>query len=304
MLCAQSPPQISSVQRVAAREIALTVGGQPGTYYQLDAATNLFSWNGMATLASGAASSLQYTDSAAPFLQARFYRVQELNGTNFLTGDHLETTNGDVVIHPFIHASLVLGWQGKVIYVDPTNTVGYAGIPKGDLVLVTHSHGDHFNTTAINAVRGTNALIFTSQDVYNQLLPAQKSSARILGYGASTNVIGLDIQAVPAYNSYHPLGTANAYLLTIGGRRIFISGDTGNIAEMRALTNIDVAFVCMNQPYTMTVSEATNAVSAFHPAVVYPYHYRDQSGASGNAATFKQQLRPELGIEVRLRKWY
>jgi L-ascorbate metabolism protein UlaG (beta-lactamase superfamily) len=301
---AESPPQFSRVQRTAAHEVALTVSGQPGTYYQLDGATNLFSWNGMATLASGTASSLQYTDSAAPFLQTRYYRVQELVGTNFLAGDHLATTNGDVVIQPFIHASFVLGWQGRIIYVDPTNSAGYAGIPKGDLVLVTHAHGDHFNTAAINAVRSTNALILAPQDVYNQLLPAQRTNALALGYGASTNVFGVDIQAVPAYNSYHPLGTANAYLLTVGGRRIFISGDTGNTPEMRALTNIDLAFVCMNQPYTMTVNEATNAVSAFHPAVVYPYHYRDSSGASGNAATFKQQLRPQLGIEVRLRKWY
>jgi L-ascorbate metabolism protein UlaG (beta-lactamase superfamily) len=286
------------------REIALTISGQVGTYYQLESARNLSTWDEMATLATGAGASLVYTDSAAPFLQTRYYRVQELNGTNFLTGDHLATTNGDVLIQPFIHASLVLGWQGKIIYVDPTNTLGYAGIPKGDLVLVTHAHSDHFNTAAINAVAGTNSLILVPQDVYNQLLPAQKSSAHALAYGATTNVFGVDIQAVPAYNSYHPFGTANAYLLTLGGRRIFISGDTGNTPEIRALTNIDLAFVCMNQPYTMTVSEATNAVTAFRPAVVYPYHYRDQSGASGNASTFKQQLRSELGIEVRLRKWY
>ena len=301
---AQTPPQLSRIQPTPAREIGLTLSGQSGAYYQIDAATNFASWNALATLASGTLSSLQYTDSAAPFLQSRFYRVQQLAETNVLVGDHLATTNGDVVIQQFIHASFVLGWQGRVIYVDPTNSVGYAGVPKGDLVLITHAHGDHFNTAAIDAVRTTNAVIIVSQDVYNQLLPAQKTSARILGYGATTNLLGLDVQAVAAYNSYHPQPTANAYLLTIGGRRIFISGDTGNTPEMRALKDIDVAFVCMNQPYTMTVTEATNAVTAFHPKVVYPYHYRDSSGASANASVFKQQLRPELGIEVRLRKWY
>jgi L-ascorbate metabolism protein UlaG (beta-lactamase superfamily) len=83
-----------------------------------------------------------------------------------------------------------------------------------------------------------------------------------------------------------------------------VSGDTGNTAEVRALQNIDVAFVCMNQPFTMTINEATNAVRAFRPKVVYPYHYRDQSGATTNAASFKQQLGTDSGIEVRLRKWY
>jgi L-ascorbate metabolism protein UlaG (beta-lactamase superfamily) len=304
--CAQaaSPPQITGVQRISRGEIALTIGGQPATFYLLQAATNLSAWNDLATFSFGGASSLQYTDSAAPFVQTRYYRVQELVGTNFLAGDHLQTTNGDVIIQPFTHASFGLGWQGKVIYVDPTNSLGYASIPKGDLVLVTHSHSDHFNTAAINAVRNTNALIIAPQNVYNQLLPAQKTSALALAYGASTNVFGIDVQVVPAYNSYHPFGTANAYLLTMGGRRIFISGDTGSTSEMRALTNIDLAFICMNQPYTMTVLEATNAVTAFHPAVVYPYHYKDASGASGNASTFKQQLRQNLGIEVRLRKWY
>lgn len=301
---AQTAPQFSRIQRTSIREIGLTVTGQSGAYYQIDAATNLTSWDALATLSSGALSTLQYTDSAAPFLQSRLYRVEQLADTNVLVGDHLATTNGDVVIQQFIHASFALGWQGKVIYVDPTNSAGYVGMPKGDLVLITHAHSDHFNTAAINAVRTTNAVIIVSQDVYNQLQPAQKASARVLGYGASTNLLGLDVQAVAAYNSYHPQPTANAYVLTIGGRRIFISGDTGSTPEMRALTNIDVAFVCMNQPYTMTVTEATNAVTAFHPKVVYPYHYRDASGASANASVFKQQLRPDLGIEVRLRKWY
>ena len=301
---AQAAPQFSRVQRGANREIALTLSGQAGAYYHLDAATNLQAWNILATLASGGGASLQYTDSAAPFLEARYYRAQQLFGTNLFTGDHLPTTNGDVIIQPRNHATFLLWWQDRTIYVDPTDAATYTGLPKADLILITHAHSDHFNTATINAVHGTNALIVAPQDVYNQLTAPQKTIARVLGYGASTNLLGFDIQALPAYNSYHPLGTGNAYVLTIGGRRILISGDTGNTPELRAVTNIDLAFVCMNQPYTMTVSEATNAVTAFHPKVVYPYHYRDQSGASANAAVFKQQLRTELGIEVRLRKWY
>ncbi|HTL56123.1 MAG TPA: MBL fold metallo-hydrolase [Candidatus Limnocylindrales bacterium] len=301
---AQAPPEFTRVQPLTNREIGLTLTGQAAAFYQIDTTTNLAAWDGLVTAGSGAASSIQHTDSAAPFLTARYYRAQQIMSSNVFTGDHFSTTNGDLLIHPDHHATLILNWQSNTIYIDPTNSAGYAGLPKANLILVTHSHPDHFNTAVINAVIKTNGLIVTSQEVYNQLTASQKPIARVLGYGATTNLLGVDIQAVAAYNSYHPFGTGNGYVLTLGGRRIFISGDTGNTAEMRALTNIDLAFVCMNQPYTMTVSEATNAVTAFRPKIIYPYHYRDQSGASANAAVFKQRLRPDLGIEVRLRNWY
>jgi L-ascorbate metabolism protein UlaG (beta-lactamase superfamily) len=110
---------------------------------------------------------------------------------------------------------------------------------------------------------------------------------------------------VYAFNSNHsPLGFGNGYVLTIADKRIYISGDTGDAPEIRALTNIDVAFLCMNIPFTMTAKDATNAVRAMRPKVVYPYHYRDQSNAITNAATFKKWLGTDLGIEVRLRAWY
>jgi L-ascorbate metabolism protein UlaG (beta-lactamase superfamily) len=301
---AQSPSQFSRVQRNPNREVWLSLSGQTGAYYQLQVSTNLPAWEALSTLASGTATSLQYTDSAAPFLETRFYRAEQLTGSNIFIGDHLATTNGEVILQPRGHATLLLSWQGKTIYVDPTNSAAFTDVPKADLILVSHTHSDHFNTASINLDRATNGLIVAPQSVYTSLSTAQKPFARVLGYGASTNLLGVDILAVPAYNSNHPFGTGNAYVLTIGGRRIFISGDTGNTTEMRALTNIDVAFVCMNQPFTMTVTDATNAVTAFHPSIVYPYHYRDQSGASANAGVFKQQLRQDLGIETRLRKWY
>ncbi len=300
----QATPEFSRVQRLSNHEIALTLSGQSGAFYELQVATNLSAWDALSTLAAGASVSLQFTDSAAPYLETRYYRAQQLVATNVFTGDHLATTDGELIFQPRGHATVILSWQGKTIYVDPTNSVAFTDLPKADLLLVTHTHSDHFNTASINLDRATNGIIVAPQSVYNSLLSAQKPFARVLAYGASTNLLGVDIQAVAAYNSNHPFGTGNAYILTIGGRRIFISGDTGNTTEMRALTNIDVAFVCMNQPFTMTVAEATNAVTAFRPKVVYPYHYRDQSGASANAANFKQQLRPELGVEVRLRKWY
>jgi L-ascorbate metabolism protein UlaG (beta-lactamase superfamily) len=221
-----------------------------------------------------------------------------------LTGDRIATSDGDLVIHPLNHATLVLGWNGKTIYCDPTGAASYTGLPKADLVLVTHVHGDHFNKAAIDAVSGAKVLIIAPQAVFNGLTAEQKRAASVLPNGSSTNVLGLKIEAVPAYNGFHPKGAGNGYVLTLGGKRIYISGDTGATPEMRQLQSIDVAFVCMNQPYTMTVTDAVAAVAAFRPKIVYPYHYRDQGGSTANAAQFKEHLDPALGIEVRLRKWY
>src|SRR5207237_1904748 len=109
-------------------------------------------------------------------------------GSNIFTGDHLVTTNGDVVIHPLVHASFVMSWNGKTVYSDPTNgAAAFPGLPRADLILVTHSHADHFNTATLEAVRGSNAIIIAPQTVYNSLTTAQKAIAIVLGYGGSTN---------------------------------------------------------------------------------------------------------------------
>jgi L-ascorbate metabolism protein UlaG (beta-lactamase superfamily) len=201
-----------------------------------------------------------------------------------------------------------MSWNGKTIYNDPTNGAPpYTAFARADLILVSHEHGDHMSSTTIEAV-GSNAVIVVPPYVYtNNLSVAQRTRAIQLPNGASTNILDMNIYALPATNANHPPGRGNGYVLTIADKRIYISGDTGNTSHMRGLTNIDVAFLCMNRPFTMTVSEATNAVRAFRPKVVYPYHYRDSStfgDATTNAAFFKQQLGTDLGIEVRLRKWY
>lgn len=302
-LIAQEAPQFTGIQSLTNREMLLKLSASNGLNYRIEVSTNLPEWQSLLTLLSTGVQ--QHTDSASPFLGLRFYRAFQLTGTNILTGDHLVTTNGDVVIHPINHASFVMSWNGKMIYNDPVGaSTLYQGLPRADLILVSHSHTDHFSSSTLNAVTNANTIIIAPQAVYNSLPTALRSLTLVMTNGASTTRLGLAIDAVPAYNGNHPLGTGNGYVLTIGGKRLYMSGDTGNIAEMRALQGIDVAFVCMNVPFTMTVNEATNAVRAFRPKVVYPYHYRDQSGASTNANFFKQRLGTDPGIEVRLRPWY
>jgi L-ascorbate metabolism protein UlaG (beta-lactamase superfamily) len=296
--------EFTSLQRLTNREVVLKVNGQSGASFAVAASPDLTLWSKLAAFSLGAAGTLEYTDSAAPFAPARFYQAEMLTNGAVFTGDYLVTTNGDVLIQPRYHATFVMNWQGRTVYVDPYDQATYTGLPKADLILITHNHSDHLNTGTINTVRGTNATIVAPRAVYDMLTSPQKAIACVLTNGQTTNLLGMSIEAVPAYNGNHARGAGNGYVLTIGDKRIYISGDTGDTPEMRQLTGIDVAFLSMNQPYTMTVAQATNAVTAFRPKVVYPYHYRDQSGTTTSAALFKQRLDPGLGVEVRLRKWY
>lgn len=305
--------QFSDVQRLTNREVAFKFTAPAGTNYRIDVATNfpadtnVARWSGLLTGQSTGVN--QHIDAAAPFASARFYRAAQLTNASVLTGDHLVTTNGDVIIHPLYHASFVMGWNEKIIYSDPDDDAAYegryAGLPRGDLILITHEHGDHYSPTKLTALRTAGGVIIVPQRVYNLATFASfRPNAFVLAYGASTNVLGVNVQAVPAYNSNHSYSNNNAYVLTIGGKRIFISGDTGDVPEMRSLTDIDVAFLCMNLPFTMSASSATNCIRAMRPKVVYPYHYRESGGVLTNAPVFKQWLGSDLGIEVRLRSWY
>lgn len=221
--------------------------------------------------------------------------------------DKLETNKGSLTIQPVQHASLVLSIQGLTIYVDPTGgTKNYTGIAAPDIILITDIHGDHFNLRTIDSVKTAKTVIVVPQAVADMLPEADKTHLVILKNGDNTEQSGITIKAIPMYNlpesstSRHTKGRGNGYVLTIGGKNVYISGDTQGIPEMRSLKNIDVAFVCMNLPYTMDVKEAADAVLEFKPKIVYPYHYRGQ-----DTNAFKNLVdEGHKDIEVRLRNWY
>jgi L-ascorbate metabolism protein UlaG (beta-lactamase superfamily) len=284
------------------KETFLQLTSPTGLNYRIEVSSNLLGWNSFLTFFA-ASNVLQHTDSAAPFLESRLYRALGLDGTNVVTGEHLATTNGDVILHRVYHAAVALSWAGRMVYVDPS-TNRFAGLPPADLILFSHPHPDHFNANAITSLRGSNGLVLAPQAVYDMLSTAQKSNAMVLTNGVSTNLFGIGVEAVAMYNTnsspLHPKGWGNGYVLTFADKRIYLSGDTDNTPEMRALPNIDVAFLCMRgPPPNMDVPDAVRAARAFRPRIIYPYHY-----TTNTVARFKEQLGTDLGIEVRLRDWY
>lgn len=225
--------------------------------------------------------------------------------------DLISTQNGDLKIQPILHGSLVMEWSGEVIYNDPYGGAeAFAGKPDPTIILITDIHGDHLNLETLEAINTSSATFVVPQAVADQLPEAFKNNLIVIGNGETKTVKNIAIEALPMYNlpespdSRHTKGRGNGYILNLGGKNIYISGDTEDIPEMRALENIDVAFVCMNLPYTMDVDQAASAVLDFKPKIVYPFHYRGQGGLS-DVASFKDQVNAaDETIEVRLRNWY
>jgi L-ascorbate metabolism protein UlaG (beta-lactamase superfamily) len=306
----QTSLQFTNIRMLTNKEVALSIQYTNGANYRVSTSSDLFDWANMLTF-TGNVSSLSFTDSAAPYLNPRIYRAEKLTNGFALTGDHLTTTNGDVVIRPLYHASFVMKWQDKIIYNDPDtiNPSPYPSLPKADLILVSHAHGDHFDVPTLTSLTNTNTVIIVSRIVYasSSLNSSLRAISIQLTNGMSTNVMGLNVEAVPAYNIppfpiNHVKGDGNGYVLTIGGKRLYMAGDTSDVLEMRNLQNIDVAFLPMNYQFTMSVTNAADAVRQFRPAVVYPYHY--SGSPAGDVNDFKRRVGQDLGIEVRLRKWY
>ncbi|MEC7298710.1 MAG: MBL fold metallo-hydrolase [Pseudomonadota bacterium] len=199
-----------------------------------------------------------------------------------MTGDVYKSRSGEVVIHPVAHASFVMETPAGTFYVDPVGGAdAYDGMPMPDFILITHHHGDHYDPETLSGLWHDNLAMITNPEVFEKLPEDMKAKTRSLSNGDQGEARGLPIQAIPAYNTtqdrlnYHPQGRDNGYVLSVDGLRIYIAGDTEDTPEMRALTDIDIAFVPFNLPYTMTEDQAASAVAEFGPKVVYPYHYRD-----------------------------
>ena len=224
--------------------------------------------------------------------------------------DPMTMHNAEVT--PIEHASGILAWAGATLYFDPVGaSTTYAGQPTPDLIVLTDIHGDHLSTSTLEAIAEEGTVLVAPQAVYEQLPATLASSTQVLQNGESAQVAGFSITAVPMYNlpnaenaNFHTPGRGNGYIIERDDYRVYLAGDTAGTPEMRALTDIDMAFVPMNLPYTMGVEEAAEAVLAFAPRRVYPYHYR---GPAGLADTVRFKELVDAGgkdIEVMLLDWY
>lgn len=225
--------------------------------------------------------------------------------------DQIPTGKGPLIITPVLHGTVAFQWYGLTIFVDPYGGAGlFKDFPAPNLVFITDIHGDHLNQETLDGLDLSNTTLVVPRAVADQLPQKLKSRAEVLDNGQRTELFGLQIEAIPMYNlpespdSRHTKGRGNGYIINFAGKRIYISGDTSDIPEMRSLKNIDIAFVCMNLPYTMSVEQAADAVTDFKPAIVYPFHYRGQGGLA-DVEKFRELVNAETkAVDVRLRNWY
>lgn len=216
--------------------------------------------------------------------------------------DTFPTKSGDLQITFVGHGTLMLTWNGVVVHVDPVSSMGdYSRLPRADVILVTHEHGDHLDAAAIRTLTKDDTAL-----VYTAACAAKLPGGEVMANGDSRRVRGISVTAVPAYNvvhqrspgvPFHPRGSGNGYVLEFAGTRVYVAGDTENVPEMGNLKGIDVAFLPMNLPYTMTPEMVADAARVLRPKVLYPYHY----GAT-DPQRLVELLRGEAGIEVRVRE--
>ncbi|MEP0775634.1 MAG: MBL fold metallo-hydrolase [Acidobacteriota bacterium] len=215
--------------------------------------------------------------------------------------DVIPTPQGELGITFIGHGTLMFAWQGKVIHVDPWSRLAdYATLPRADLVLITHAHGDHLDPKALAAVRTPATEVIASPSCEGKV-----ENAVILANGQTRSAAGVTVTAVPAYNlvhrrddgrPYHPRGEGNGYVLTFGELEVLVAGDTENVPELKALKGIDIAFLPMNLPYTMTPEMVADLARAMRPRLLYPYHYGDT-----DPQRLVELLGDTPGIEVRIR---
>ena len=224
-----------------------------------------------------------------------------VHGAAVFETDSFETDAGELDITFIGHGTLLFTFGGKVIHVDPFSRLAdYSQLPDADIIFITHEHGDHLDMKAIDSIQKKNTVIFSNRSGSSKL-----EGAVVMANGDVKEIEGLKIEAVPAYNlvqmrsegvPYHPKGNGNGYVITFGDKRVYVAGDTENIPEMKDLKNIDIAFLPMNLPYTMTPKMTAEAARWFNPGILYPYHYGDTDPA------LVVDLLKNTDIEVRVRK--
>lgn len=216
--------------------------------------------------------------------------------------DSIKTSAGDLKITFIGHGTLIFTFGGKIIHVDPFSEMAdYTKLPKADIILLTHEHRDHLDLKALNPVRTEKTLV-----VLTQTCAKQVEGGIVMNHGDVKFIEGLKIEAVPAYNiihkrdtgqPFHPKGIGNGYIITFGDKRVYVAGDTENIPEMKELKGIDIAFLPMNLPYTMTPEMVADAAKAFKPKILYPYHFGET-----DTSKLLDLLKSTKEIEVRIRK--
>ncbi len=215
--------------------------------------------------------------------------------------DVLKTSAGDVELLFIGHASLIMIFRGMVIHFDPYGKLAdYGKLPKADLVFFTHDHNDHFDLKALESIQKKGTVV-----VLPPICSDKVPEGWIVENGETLTVKGIEVRAVPAYNvlhkretgqPYHPKGIGNGYVLTFGDKHVYVAGDTENLPEIKALKNIDCAFLPMSTPSTMTPAMLADAAKAFKPKILYPYHYGETDPAKLTAL-----MRNTPGVEVRIR---
>ncbi len=215
--------------------------------------------------------------------------------------DTIQTSAGDLEITFIGHGTLMFKFAGKVIHIDPVSReADYTQLPKADLILVTHEHGDHLDPKAIESIRTDSTVLIVTEKCHEKI-----KAGIMMKNGQIQSVAGIKIEAVPAYNiahkrdsgqPFHPKGEGNGYIISFGNKRVYVAGDTENVPEMKALKDIDIAFLPMNLPYTMTPEMVADAAKSFRPKILYPYHF-----GSTDPNRLVELLKAEKDIEVRIR---